>query len=52
MIENNKITKFNQEISDLKQSKLLVCGGCDKYIDCKDLLQKDAPACKIYRTKN
>jgi len=29
----------------------LFCGDCDKYITCKDLLEENAPACKIYRAK-
>ena len=30
------------------QSEQLVCGTCDKYRTCKELLEENAPACKIY----
>ena len=36
----------------VRQSEQFVCGDCDKYIDCKNILEKDAPACKIYRSTN
>jgi len=33
------------------EAKQLFCGDCDKYIDCKQLLPTNAPACKIYKPK-
>ena len=37
---------FNKE-----KSEQLICGNCDKYSDCKDLLEESAPACEIFSSR-